>query len=625
MPRMPRPTPPAPPRSRRRRALLLGGLAAPLAGAGNGATAAADAADGPKVLRVMLNSAETSFDPARISDLYSRTITAHIFESLYGYDHLARPPVVVPRLADGMPEHNADFTVWTVKLKTGIVFADDPVFGGKPRPLVAADVAYGFLRAADPANKSPFASEVESWGLRGLNARRKAAMAPGSRFDYDTPLEGIQLLDAHSLRFVLDTPRPRFLTKLTFNNILPAQAREVVEHYGAAIGEHPVGTGPFRLKQWVRGSKIVLERNPQYREMLYGGQPAADDADGQALLARFKGRRLPMVDQVEVAIIEENQPQWLSFLNGEIDALVANTGSVPLEFAPLAVPNGKLAPNLAKRGVQLHRTLRADSAMLYFNMDDPVVGGLAPEKVALRRALSLAYDVQREIRLVRRGQAVPAQSPVMPGTRGYDPAFRSSMATYDPARARALLDLYGYVDRDGDGLRELPDGRPLVLQMNTEPEQIYRLFNDVWRRCLLDIGVRCEFKIAQWPTNLKSAQGGTLQMWMLGDSAAEPDGQDALRRWYGPESGQGNLARFRLPAFDALMDRMQVLSDGPERDALFLECKRLAAAYMPTKVLVHRISNELLHPWVSGYRRAPFWYDWWHMVDVDPQLRARHG
>ena len=613
---MPKPPPCTPPRSRRRRALLVGGLTGGLTAPALATTGAnvANPAASPKVLRVMFNSAETSFDPARISDLYSRTVTSHIFESLYGYDHLARPAQVVPRLADGMPEHNANFTVWTVKLKTGTVFADDPVFRGKPRPLVAADVVYGFLRSADPANKSPFASEVIGIGFRGLAARRKAAQAPGARFDYDTPVDGLQVVDAHTLRFVLDAPRPRFVTKLTFNSILPAQAREVVEHYGETIGEHPVGTGPFRLQRWVRGSKIVLVRNPQYRDVRYTAQPAAGDADGQALLARFKGRRLPMVDQVEVSIIEENQPQWLSFLNGEIDALVANAGSVPLEFAPLAVPNGKLAPNLARRGVQLHRNLRADSALLYFNMDDPVVGGLAPEKVALRRALSLAYDASREIRLVRRGQAVPAQSPVMPGTRGYD-----------PARARALLDLYGYVDKDGDGFRELPDGRPLVLQMSTEPEQIYRLFNDVWRRCLIDIGVRCDFKIAQWPTNLKSAQGGTLQMWMLGDSAAEPDGQDALRRWYGPESGQGNLARFRLPAFDAIMDRMQSLPDGPERDALFLECKKLAAAYMPYKVLVHRIANELLHPWVSGYRRAPFWNDWWHMVDVDPSLRAAHG
>lgn len=616
---MPRARPSAQPRNRQRRALLQGALAWPVAGA----AVAAEAAE-PKLLRVMFNSAETSFDPARISDLYSRTVTAHIFESLYGYDHLARPPKVIPRLAEGMAVPNADFTEWTVRLQRGIVFADDPAFKGRPRPLVAADVVYGFLRAADPANKSPFASEVIGIGFKGLAARRKAAQAKGARFDYDTPVEGLQVVDDHTLRFVLDAPRPRFVTKLTFNNILGAQAREVVEFYGDTIGEHPVGTGPFKLVQWVRGSKIVLERNPQYRDVRYDAQPGPDDAAGQALLARFKGQRLPMVDRVEVAVIEENQPQWLSFLNAEIDGLVANAGSVPLEFAPLAVPNGRLAPNLAKRGVQLHRNLRSDNALLLFNMDDPVVGGLAPEKVALRRALSLAYDIEREIRLVRRGQAMAAQSPVMPGTRGYDPAFRSSMSQHDPARARALLDMHGYVDSNGDGWRELPDGRPLVLQIATEPEQIYRLFNDVWRRCLKDIGVRCEFRIAQWPTNLKSAQGGTLQMWMLGDSAAEPDGQDALRRWYGPEAGQGNLARFRLPAFDTLFERMQALPDGDERDALFLQCKRLAAAYMPYKVHVHRIANELLHPWVHGYRRTPFWNDWWHMVDVDTAMRAAH-
>ncbi|HOB96816.1 MAG TPA: ABC transporter substrate-binding protein, partial [Aquabacterium sp.] len=468
-----------------------------------------------------------------------------------------------------------------------------------------------------PANKGPFANEVLEIGFQGLAERRRAAIDSRQPFDDVTPVPGLQVLDDHTLRFVLDAPRPRFLNKLTLHSVFPAQAREVVKFYGDNIGAHPVGTGPFKLVQWVRGSKIVLERNPQYRAVTYDAQPAPDDADGQALLARFKGRRLPMVDRVEVAIIEENQPQWLSFLNAEIDGLVANAGSVPIEFASLAVPNGRLAPNLARRGVQLHRNLRADVALLYFNMDDPVVGGLAPERVALRRALSLAYDVGREVRLVRRGQAVPAQSIVMPLTRGYDGHFRSTMGEYDPARARALLDLYGFVDRDGDGWREQPDGSPLVLQMSTEPEQIYRLFNDVWRRCLQAVGVRCEFRIAQWPTNLKAAKAGSLQMWMLGNSASEPDGQDSLRWLYGPEAGQNNLARFKLPAYDALFSRMQSLPDGPERDAGFLQLKRLAAAYMPYKVLVHRIANELLHPWVHGYRRTPFWNDWWHMVDVD--------
>ena len=607
-----------------RRALLALPLAAALPIEAPAARPAADAPPAGKTLRVMFNSAETSFDPARIDDLYSRTVTAHIFEALYGYDALARPAKVVPRLAAALPEVSADFKVWTVRLKPGIFFADDPAFkgAGKGREVVAQDLAYAIKRTVDPANKSPSSTGALEEGMLGLAQARQAAVDGRKPFDYDAPIAGLQALDAHTLRFTLQASRPRFIQFLCAPDLRGAQAREVVEFYGESIGEHPVGSGPFRLKQWLRGSKIVLERNPQFREETYQAEPAADDAEGQAILARFKGRRLPMVDRVEVAIIEENQPQWLSFLNAEIDCLAAVVGSVPLEFATLAVPNGKLAPNLARRGVQLHRALKSDCGMMYFNMDDPVVGGYTPDKVALRRALSLAYDVQREVRLVRRGQAVPAQSPVLPGTTGYDPAFRSEMSEHSVVRAKALLDLHGYLDRNSDGWREMPDGTALRLVMSTEPEQIYRTFNDVWRRCLAAVGVRCDFEIAQWPSHMKSAQGGSLQMWMLGSSADVPDGQSALARWYGPQAGQQNLARFKLPAFDALYERMQALADGPEREALFLECKRLAVAYMPYKVLVHRIANELLHPWVSGYRRTPFWQDWWHLVDIDPARRA---
>ena len=92
--------------------------------------AANQAAQPLKVLRYAFPVAETGFDPARIVDLYSRIVTAHIFESLYTYDHLARPSTIKPLIADGMPEASADFRTWTVKIKPGIYFADDPAFGG---------------------------------------------------------------------------------------------------------------------------------------------------------------------------------------------------------------------------------------------------------------------------------------------------------------------------------------------------------------------------------------------------------------------------------------------------------------------------------------------------------------
>lgn len=595
-------------------------LAAPLVAT---AQTAQPAQPKKKVLRLAFSGAETSFDPTKISDLYSRAITSQIFEALYTYDHLARPVKVVPALADGMPEVLDDFRVWTVRIRRGIYFADDAAFKGQRRELTATDVVYGYKRAVDPANKSPGATSLLEDRMLGLEQVRQTALDKREAFNYDTPVEGLKALDRYTVQFRLADPRPRFITgTLTAASTLGAQAREVVEQYGDNIGAHPVGTGPFRLKQWVRSSKIVLERNPGFREMHYDAHPAPGDTEGQAILARFKGRRLPMLDEVEVSIINESQPRWLSFLNAEIDGLFGRAGSVPQEYTVLAAPNGKLAPNLAKRGVQLIRSVLPDTTFWYYNMEDPVVGGYTPERVALRRAISLAYDVDREIRLIRRGQAVPAQSMMVPFTSGFDPDFKSSMSEYDPARAMALLDMYGYIDRNGDGFRELPDGSPLIIKYSSQPEQIYRSLNDLFRRGLEAVGLKVEFPIQQWPEQLKRAQAGTLQMWSLGLLAADPDGQTALQLVYGPQAGQQNFARFKLPEMDRVYEQALSLPDGPEREGLFLEAKKLCAAYMPYRYIVHRLGTELLYPWVHGYRRPVFWSNWWHMVDMDPERRT---
>ena len=299
-----------------------------------------------KVLRIAFPVAETGFDPAKINDIYSRTITPHIFEGLYQYDHLARPAKIKPLTAAAMPEVSADFRTWTIKLQPGIFFAVDAAFNGKRRELVAADYVYSMKRPLDPANKSPVVAGLVETKYIGLNALRDDAIKNKKAFDYDTPIDGMRALDRYTVQFKFEEPRPRFLEVLATFDLFGAVAREVVEKYGDDIMAHPVGTGPFRLAQWRRSSLIVLERNPDYREVRYDAEPAADDAEGQALLAKLKGRRLPMVDRVEVSIIEEAQPRWLAFLNGQLDFL-----AVPTEFVSQAVPNGKLAPNLAKRGI----------------------------------------------------------------------------------------------------------------------------------------------------------------------------------------------------------------------------------------------------------------------------------
>jgi ABC-type transport system substrate-binding protein len=283
-----------------------------------------------------------------------------------------------------MPVIAADFLSLTVRIRPGIYFQDDPAFKGQRRELTAADHVYQLKRVADPRWKSPLWPTIETARIVGLAQARQRAQATG-RFDYDTPIEGVRTLDRFTLQLRFEEPSPRFYSNLADARVFGAVAREVVEAYPDDIMGRPVGTGPFRLAQWRRSSRIVLERNPGYREEVYEAEPAPGDARAQAILKRLRGRRLPMVDRVELDIVNESQPRWLAFLSGQHD-----TVNIPLEFIHIAAPNGEIAPSLARRGIGLERLINPDVVVTYFNMDSPVVGGYTPEKVALRRAASLA-------------------------------------------------------------------------------------------------------------------------------------------------------------------------------------------------------------------------------------------
>ena len=601
-----------------RRNLLLG-AAAPLV-----LSAASSAAQpGQKVLRYAFEVAETSLDPARISDIYSRTITPHIFEGLYCYDHLARPVKFKPLTADGMPQVSADFRVWTVKVKPGIYFADDSAFKGTDgrkvrRELVAQDYVYSFKRFADPANKSPSWNGMENDHYLGLNELREATLKGNKPFDYDREIEGVRALDRYTVQFALKDPRPRFIETLAESDLYGAVAREVAEFYGDKVDEHPVGTGPFKLAQWRRSSFIALERNPDFRAMFYDAEPAADDAEGQALLARFKGRRLPMVDRVEISIIEEEQPRWLAFINNEADVAYR----VGFQFVSQAMPNGKVAPNLAKRGIRGYQAAEPAGNYYIFNMEDPIVGGYGADRVALRRAIALGIDASTIISYAYSGLAAVAQSTMLPHTSAYDAKERSEFGEYDPARAQALLDLYGYQDRDGDGWREMPDGSPLLLKVSTQSDQRSRKISEVMDRNMRALGIRVTSLVAQWPENLKAARAGKLQVWSLGIWASGPDAVGVFQLYDSREIGGQNYARFKMPAVDKLYDELQLLPDGPRRAAAFREIEKLALAYMPYKFVLERRAVDMTQPQLVGFRRPIFWNEWWQFVDIDNSLRT---
>ena len=579
----------------------------------------ASAADPPKTLRYAFEIAETSFDPHKVSDVYSSIVNNAMFDAPLRYDYLARPPKLIPNTLVAMPDVSADLMTLTLNVKPGIYFADDPAFNGKQRELVADDYAYSLKRLLDPALSAPEIGELEDTlvGAQELLAKVRKT----NKMDYDAPLAGLTVLDRYTLQIRLNKPKYVFLYLLAACNVSCAVAREVVEAYKQDLSAHPVGTGPYRLAEWKRSSKMVFVKNANFREEYFHAEPAADDIKGQEILARQKGRRLPIIDRVEVSVIEEMQPRLLAYLNGEQDLL----WRLPEEFANQMIPNRDLSPSLKKRNMRFESVPAMDLTYAFFNMDDTVIGGYTPEKIALRRAINLAYKTHDEIAIIRKNQAIPAQSPYNPGVAGYDPNFRTIASEHDPGKAKALLDMYGYIDRDGDGYREMPDGSPLVLRYNSTPTDRDRQMDELWKRSMDEIGIRFVVRKAKWPDLLKEAYAGKLMMWQLGSSSSAPDAMFVLNDLYGPLAGvKGNLSNFKLAEFDRLYERAQILPHGTERTKLFQDMARLVAAYAPWRINTHRVNTDIWYPHVIGFRRPQIQtQNWWKYVDIDTKVAAK--
>jgi ABC-type transport system substrate-binding protein len=568
--------------------------------------------DPNKVLRLAFPAAETGFDPQAAGDEYSNSVNRAIFDTLYKYDYLARPYKLVPNTATGMPDISADGKTWKIRIRPGIYFADDPVFKGQRRELTAADYVYGMKRVLDPRMRS---NSLQSLEGRFVGAEAIVAKAKETgKFDYDAPMEGLQAIDRYTLQFKLNFADAELMSNLT-TVATSGTAREVIEAYADGAGwvmANPVGTGPYRLKEWRRGQKIVLEANPNFRDEYY---PESSSADDRAY-AKYKGRKLPLIGRIDISIIEESNPRMLAFEQGDLDYT-----AVPSDLVSNVLdPGNRLKPRFAKEGIALARGIQPAITYSYFNMEDPIVGGYTPEKVALRRAIGMAYNVDEEIRVLRSGQAEPATQPLPPNVTGYNPKF-SGHAKYDPAAAKALLDKFGYVDRDKDGWRELPDGKPLVLKIANGPNAIDRQYAELWQKSMTAVGLRVEFNTQKFADNLKAARLGQLQMWFLGNIATTPEGFGFMGLLYGGNAGFSNLARFKLPQFDKLYEEGRAMPDGAERNKTLQRMSELVGAYSPWNLHAYRYENVLVQPWLAGYKYNAFNRHPWAYYDVDSKRR----
>ncbi len=575
----------------------------------------AAAADSGKVLRTAFSIAESSFDPVLAYDAASNSVVEEISESMLEYEYLARPVKLAPLTLERLPEVSDRGATYLCRVRKGIFFAADPAFKGKPRELVAADYAYSLKRLLDPALRSPWTWVVEG-KLIGGDELQAAAKKTG-KLDYDAPIAGLEIIDRYTLRIRLKQPDYTFLYVLA----MPASAavaREVIDAYGNDAGAHPVGTGPYLLKEYKRSSRIVLEANPQFRKFVFD-EPAPANKSDAAIARALKGRVLPAIGRIEISVIEEQQPRWLAFLKREVDYLQP----FPLGFVGELLDNGKLKPALAAKGIYHELLLRPNTWRAYFNMEDPVVGGYTPEKIALRRAIGMAFNTGEFIRVLFMGRAVPAQGPIPPDIAGYDPDHKTQAQAYDPAAARALLERFGYKDRDGDGYRELPDGKPLIIEQWSSPTSRAREYDELWKKSMDAIGIRMVFKKDKVPELRKMARAGKLQMRQDGWQADYPDAENFMQNLYGPNIGQTNDSRFKLPEFDRLYEESRKLPDSPERTKLYDRMTDLVVAYAPWRLTHHLLEDHVIQPWVIGYKPHPIRSDIWMYLDIDESKRQR--
>ena len=586
-------------------AVLLGTISI---GISNG-TMAKSPANPNKVLRYAFPVAETGFDPAAVQDLYSAHVLYSIFDTLYTYDYLASPAKLVPNAAAALPEVSADGLTYTIHLKKGIYFSPDPVFKGKPRELTAADYAYSFKRLLDPQLHSP-----SSWLFEGRIAGMDSAIQQANKtgkFNYDQPIAGLQTPDRYTLVIRLTEPNHNF-PMLLAHQPTGAVAREVIEHYrdkaGFVMG-HPIGTGPYLLSRWTPASRIILKANPDYRGFVWDFK--ASNPDDQKIVQQMQGKKMPQIGVVDIQVIEEAQSGWLSFQKDGLDLLTL-TGDLPAQ----ALKDSKLKAEFEQKGIQLSRISDPSIDYLYWNMQNPVVGGLSKEKIALRRAMAMAHSPEKDIQILMKGDAKRLQFPIPYGVAGHDPDYKGSVP-YSVKAANLLLDRYHY-KIGTDGWRSLPNGKPLLIEFMPSSNSARSMqMAELLKKDLASIKVNMVSKPVPFAEGLKAEKQCKTMFKGSAWIADYPDGDNFMQLFYGKNVNATNNSCFKLPEYDRLYEQSLKLSNGPERDQLYRKMARLLEFYSPVQMISSRYRNVLIQPRVIGYKKHPILPAEWMYIDIE--------
>lgn len=539
-----------------------------------------------QVVHSVLEANISGLDPIHSTNKYASTICGSLFEGLYHYHYLKRPIELEPQLAESMPTISKDGKTYTIKIKKGVYFHNDPAFkSDKGRELVAQDFIYSWKRLADPKNKAL------GWFLLdglivGLNEWRDD-MRKGEA-SYATAVKGLKAIAPHTLQIELNRPSYQFLHLLA-TPPTTVVAKEVVDEYGPEIVNHPIGTGPYILKNWVRNSEVVLEKNPNYRPSFYP-KTGADDSQQQGLL-KHAGERLPLSDKVVVRIMPEKQPIWLSFLKGELDH-----GFIPKDNYDQIVSENELNKEYRDKGIRLYQISRPDVTYVAFNMEHPLLG----KNLNLRKAFAAAIDKDIILKKFYNSRGIIAQSPIPPELDAYDPTYKSPIS-FNLEDAKKYLAAAGYPEGQG-----LPVFDYELSTTATWARQYGELIKDQLSR----VGIQIKLNTNTWPQFDKKLKTKKATLFDMAWMADYPDSQNFLQLFYSKNISPGsNNFNYINRDYDKIYEQAVALAPGPERDKLFRKLVDIINRDIPAIFVIHRTYQLPYHSWLENYHEYPIFYD----------------
>ena len=540
------------------------------------------------ILNQRIRSKIQTLDPADVGDTASHGVCSEFYESLYSYHYLRRPHEIVPELAATMPEISEEGMLYRIPIKQGIYFHDDPCFpDAKGRTLTAHDFVYAFKRIANVKvlSKSWYIFDGRVLGLDDFREYTKGCSK--GQVDYSRPVDGLYAEDDFTLVIKLQRPWPQLIYWLAFLPTAP-MAKEAVDYYGPDIVKHPVGTGPYILKQWHRGIYLEAVRNPNYREVFYPSEGMPEDT--AAGLLADAGKRLPLIDRVFWRVVVEDQPRWLLLMRGDIDI-----NSIPKDNFGQAVSMGTdLTDEMKRRRMQLKLFDEPSTFWMGMNMNDPILGQNKP----LRYAINHAIDREKFIDIILSSKGKCAYGFIPLIMAGYDETIKEwSPGQFDPQKAKAYL-------KEAEQLHggPIPKLRLAIGRTGTVQKQTLQFL----ARNLSEIGLEVETELYDWPTYLEKMRNGSHQMFFSGWMADYPDVESFLSVFYSKNASWPNSTNFNSPEFDAIYERVSVMPDSPERMELYRQAQRIVLEEMPCAFTYHRIGYIIHHDWLENLKPDPY-------------------